>query len=1114
MNSPPRETVLGTVCRLRFQAADAGSHHPASGTRIPLAQRRRLSEFSGISLWLMLTFIFIGQNCLAQESKVDFASQIKPLLSDRCFLCHGPDAETREADLRLDSEIGIRAALSSDSSRHAVVPGDPGASELISRIESTDPDVRMPPPDSGLSLNAAEQQLLRRWVSEGAEWKGHWAFEPIVRPALPTVSNLDWCRHEIDRFIVARQEAEGFPQNGMATRERLIRRATFDLTGLPPTLEEIDAFLADESTNAFEKVVDRLLQSEHFGERMAANWLDVARYSDTYGYQVDRDRFVWPWRDWVIQAFNSNMPYDRFITEQLAGDLLPDATRDQRLATTFNRLHPQKVEGGSVPEEFRVEYVADRTQTVATAFLGLTFECARCHDHKYDPISQREYYQLFSFFNNIDEAGLYSYFTSSVPTPTLRLPTEQQEQQLKEASGRMEAAAAAVSDYRKQMSSPERRSELLERLRAEAVDRVKDPTALVTGQVAALDFDTGSFGANQLVDSPRGKAVQLTGDHGIDVKVGNFPRWQPFTVSTWISTPATFDRSVVFHRSRAWTDAGSRGYELLIEDGRLSAALIHFWPGNAIRVRAVRPLEIDRWTHVTMTWDGSGRAAGLRLWIDGAAAETEIIRDNLYKNITGGGGDTITIGERFRDKGFARGLVDDFRVFDRELTPLEVRQLFDPASLPSLLSALHETDAADAPLELIQYAVATLDPTYQQLLHELQAARQTYCGLQDQLQEIMVMAESTASRQAYVLTRGAYDAHGDPVLSEVPQVLPARTAEMPANRLGLARWLTSADHPLTARVAVNRFWQLLFGHGLVRTPEDFGSQGTAPTHPLLLDWLAADFQSHQWDVKRLLKQILMSSTYQQSSAWEPATAALSAGSSTAGSSTVAGSTPAVSTATDDPRRRDPENLLLSRAPVFRLTAEMLRDNALAISGLLQPQIGGPPVRPYELAASFKPSKPDTGAGLYRRSLYTYWKRTAPAPMMMTLDASARDVCRVRRERTASPLQTLVVMNAPQFVEASRALADRLIQQHGASDDLILMDMFRLLTSRRPTHHEQQIVKSLLSAQLEHFAQDSDAASRYLAVGQAEFQADDPQRLAAWTSVANALFAFDETMMKR
>ena len=1005
---------------------------------------------------------------MAGDSKIDFATQIKPLLSDRCFLCHGPDAESREADLRLDSKEGAFAALASDDTLHAIVAGEPDNSEMLARITSDDADLLMPPPDSGLALNEEERDLLQRWIKQGAEWQGHWAFEPIRSPDVPQVSNADWCQTPIDHFILARLEERGIPASEMAVKTRLIRRATFDLTGLPPTLQEIDDFLADDSPNAWEKVVDRLLASPRYGERMTSEWLDVARYSDTYGYQQDRDRYVWPWRDWVIRAFNGNLPYDQFIVEQLAGDLMPDATADQILATTFNRLHPQKVEGGSVPEEFRVEYVADRAQTMSTAFLGLTLECARCHDHKYDPISQREYYQFFSFFNNIDEAGLYSYFTNSVPTPTLRLPSAQQRERLKSAAAAQDQAERKLQAFLAS-APPEASGEVT-----------------LSGPIAHLTFEDNKLSGNTAVADRGGQVVKLTGDNGIDVGVGNFRRSQSFSVATWMKTPRHYPRCVVFHRSRAWTDAASRGYELLIEDGRLSAALIHFWPGNAIRVQATQQLPLNEWVHVAVTWDGSSKAAGLRLWLNGEPCETQIIRDNLYKNITGGGGDNIAIGQRFRDVGFAGGQIDDFQVYDRQLTGLELSQIVRGRSVETLVADL-QASAGDYPAALItDFRRRYASPEYRELADSVAAARKAYNDLQNGLQEIMVMQEQSAPRPAFVLNRGAYDAPGDRVTAETPVWLPAMPAEAPRNRMGLARWLVSDDHPLTARVAVNRYWQLLMGSGLVRTPEDFGSQGMVPTHPDLLDWLASDFRAHGWDLKRLMKQILMSATYRQSSQ-----------------------------CSEELLSADPDNLLWARSPVYRLTAESLRDNALFVCGLMTDTVGGAPARPYELAASFKPAKPDDGPGLYRRSLYTYWKRTAPAPVMMALDASKREVCRVQRERTASPLQALVVLNGPQFVEAGRSLAARLIQKHGADDQAILQEMFRLLTSRRPTDKDADILADLLRSQQAHFTAHPAAATEYLSVGKLQVDESlDPIRLAAWASLANTLFAFDECMMKR
>ena len=1007
--------------------------------------------------WIVLVSLSVPA-AAEPPASVDFDEQIKPILSDRCFACHGPDARNREAELRLDREA--------DAKNYAIVPGKPEESEVYRRISSSDPEERMPPASSKLSLKPEEVELIKRWIEQGARWQEHWAFAPPRKVQPPQGKNADWIRNEIDAFVLKRIEDAGLAPSERAERETLIRRVTFDFTGLPPTLEEIDAFLQEDSSNAYERLVDRLLQSERFGERLAADWLDVARYSDTYGYQVDRDRFVWPWRDWVIRAFNKNMPYDEFLTQQLAGDLLPDATDDAILATTFQRLHPQKVEGGSVPEEFRIEYVADRTQTFGTAFLGLTLECCKCHDHKYDPLSQKEFYQLSAFFDNIDEAGLYSFFTPAVPTPTLRLrdeATKKRQAELEKQIADAEARLKAITG--------EQRDEFSQWLKSQ-------PKPEIPGRIAHLDFEDHKDGANKSVPGRVGKAVKLNGDDGIGLDVGNFQRQEPFSIALWMNTPDVKERAVVFHRSRAWTDAGSRGYQLLIENGRLSASLIHFWPGNAIRIRTREAIPTNEWLHVTMTYDGSSRAEGLRIFINGQPVDCEIVRNQLDKEITGGGGDNITIGERFRDRGFTNGLVDEFQVFHRELTALEARQLSDRVSLAEAFAKPGD--------DLFAYYLATADREQEAKRDSLKKLREEYYKLQDAQQEIMVMRELDKPRQTYLLERGAYNARGEKVDAITPEFLPAFPKEAPRNRLGLARWLTHPEHPLTARVTVNRYWQMMMGQGLVRTPEDFGSQGEPPTHPDLLDWLARDFVEHGWDVKRLLKQIAMSATYQQTSA-----------------------------APKELVARDPENRLLARTSTFRLPAEMLRDNALAVSGLLVNRIGGPPTRPYEVEASFAPMPRDKGEGLYRRSVYTYWKRNAPAPAMMALDASTREVCRVRRERTSTPLQTFVLMNGPQFVEAARVLAERLVLKHGGQTPELLTDMFRTLTSRRPSERELLVIRKLFDKQMAYFQGDAQRMEAYLSAGDAPVNPNvDKLRLAAAASVANALMSFDEAMMKR
>lgn len=1018
-----------------------------------------------LSVLVLLCLSVWTANSTAAE-KISFNRDVRPILSDRCFLCHGPDNENREADLRLDVAEEAYKALDFGEASHVIKPGQPEQSEVFLRIIAENASTKMPPPETKIDLTNQEIETIRKWIEQGAEYEGHWSFVPPEKPTPPEVQESSWIGNEIDRFVLKQIELNRLTPNRTADKAKLLRRISFDLTGLPPTLEELDAFLEDTASDAYEKAVDRLLASPRFGERMASDWLDVARYSDTYGYQVDRDRYVWPWRDWVIQAFNKNMPYDQFVTEQLAGDLLPHATDDQILATTFNRLHPQKVEGGSTPEEFRIEYIADRTQTFGTAFLGLTFECCRCHDHKYDPLSQKEYYQLSSFFDNIDEAGLYSYFTPAVPTPTLLLTNDQQKQEIEKLKAAVRVQEAKLAELGK---SSQPGLELWKQ--GVAGNRVTP-----VGQVYSLDFEEVK-GRNQAVAGVIGNAVKLTGDDAIGTGVGNFKRSEPFSVSLWLNTPDVKERAVVFHRSRAWTDAASRGYQLLIEEGKLSASLIHFWPGNAIRVKTLNPIPIKEWQHVVITYDGSSRASGLRIFINGGEAETEIVRDHLTKQITGGGGDNIAIGERFRDKGFKNGLVDEFRVFDRELTAPEVLTL----------SRLDEIDTPQPyePEDLKAYFLTNISAGYQAELVALETAREKLNTYIDRLPEIMVMRELANKKPTYRLERGAYDARVELVSPAIPQSLSVPVGEL-KNRLDLARWLTSPKHPLTARVAVNRIWQMLFGQGLVRTPEDFGSQGALPTHPELLDWLAVDFIDHGWDQKRLIKQIVLSSTYRQSS-----------------------------DVSKEKLEIDPENRLLARASSYRMPAEMLRDNALAVSGLLVDKIGGAPVKPYEVEVSFKPSKRSQGEGLYRRSLYTYWKRTGPAPVMMTLDAAKRDVCRVKREQTSSPLQAFVMLNGPQFVEASRGVAQKILQEQKDNEPEQLEKLFRMLTSRLPTLAEAKILSDLYGAQQESFKANPDKAKQYLQVGDSIYDEKlNITKLAALTAVANALLNFDECVVKR
>lgn len=1049
-------------------------------TRLTAGGNWRLAGAGKVSVILCLVCLSIGEGRLrAQE--IEYHRDVRPILADKCFACHGPDSGTRAAGLRLDSPEGGYASLESDSARVAIRPGDPEQSEIILRMTSRDPDVRMPPPSSNLSLTPRQIDIIRRWIKQGAVYQPHWAFLSPRKQTLPIGPEDRWGRNEVDHFVLRKMKEHGLQPNPPASREHLIRRVSFDLTGLPPTLQEIDAFVADASPDAFERVVDRLLASPRFGERMASEWLDVARYSDSYGFQVDFGRFVWPWRDWVIRAFNQDLPYDQFMTEQLAGDLLPGATQDQILATTFCRLHPQEAEGGSIPEEYRVGYVSDRLQTFSTAFLGMTFECCKCHDHKYDPFSQREYFQLASFFDNIDEAGLYSYFTAAVPTPTLLLADTDARQQLTAQAAQIQQRERAL-----QQQAAGADAAFLTWLQG----KLEFPDTL-PGELAHLDFEEVKE-PHRSVPGVVGKGVELTGDDGLPLSLGNFHRYEPFSISLWMNTPDLQERAVVFHRSRAWTDAGSRGYELLLDEGHLNAALVHFDPGNSLRIRTKSLLPTNCWQHVVLTYDGSSRASGLNLFVNGQRAEVDVIRDVLTKEITGGGGDNITIGARFRDRGFARGQVDEFRVFSRELTLIEVAQLHDGRSLKEALARTNisppsnDVERLSQSEQLRDFFLRTSDENDRRLQQALTESRQQAAEFVETIPEIMVMREMPTERQTYLLTRGEYTLRADPVDSRTPAILPRFPESLPRNRLGLARWMSHPDHPLTARVAVNRYWQMVFGVGLVRTTEDLGNQGEWPSHPELLDWLARDFIEQGWGIKALLKKFVMSATYQQSAR-------------------VSG----------EKNRLDPENRWLSRSASERFPAEMLRDNALAVSGLLVNELGGAPAKPYEVEVAFKPMSRDKGAGLYRRSLYTYWNRTGPAPVMMTLDAAKRDVCQVRRERTLSPLQPLVLLNSPQFVEAARMLAERSLRTHPDNPDAALIDMFRQTTSCPPATPELRVIRNLYHQHVQDFSAHPEQAAALLSVGDASYDASlPPAQLAALAGVANLLLNSDECVFRR
>ncbi|TWT29564.1 Planctomycete cytochrome C [Posidoniimonas corsicana] len=1040
---------------------------------------------------LLAPLLTAGVACCAEPN---FNRDVRPILSDKCFFCHGPDEGSRQAGLRLD--IGADA-------RHAI-----GSGELVERVTSDDPFVMMPPPESKLALTDAEKQTLRQWVAAGGGYERHWAFEPVpaeVPP--PAVQQNEWPQSPIDRFVLSRLEEHGLSPTPQADHARWLRRATLDLTGLPPTPAEIEAFqqhAAGDPEAAQRDATRRLLASPDYGEHMAAAWLDAARYADSYGYQSDMLNTLWPYRDWVIRSYNQNLPYDQFLTWQLAGDLVPSPTPDQLLATAFNRLHRLNNEGGAVFEEWRIENVADRVHTFGTAALGLTLECCRCHDHKYDPIPMRDYYALSAFFNSIDESGLYDR-TAKVPAPSMLLPTAEQQSQLEAARQRVDAAQRDLQQTL--AGASERYSQWL----AEAEQQRAELST--PGLVTAIDFDepfddsqrdawrpstddrarTADLPRAEVADSPfprptnhdgPRRALRLDGDHGATILgVEPIDRWTPFSlVLTFRETARSPDRAVLAHYCRG-ADPGFSGWDLTIEDGHVASRLYRVWPGNAIGVRTVEPIPADQWNQVTATYDGSSQADGLKLYLNGQPLPTKIVRDAIHKraNVPQGPGGDLVVGQRFRSRGLAGGLIDDVRFYSRQLTDGEVHSLATGAP----------------PRPSLDYFTSAVDEASRAAAERLAEARQQLAMAEEPVQEVPVMRELPEPRPAHVLARGQYDSPTGPDTlvgrNTFSDMLPPFPADAPRDRLGLAQWLTAPDHPLTARVFVNRLWANFFGRGLVDTPDNFGLQGAQPTHPELLDWLARDFVDHGWDVKRLCEQIVLSATYRQSSA-----------------------------ATDKLLEADRENRLLARGPSHRLSAEQIRDLALAASGLLNPERGGPPVSPYQPggdlwreANAMSPAyKESVGESLYRRSVYSVWKRTAPLPNMLAFDAMSREVCTVSRSRTNTPLQALVLLNDTQFVEAARVLAEQVVDDH-AEDAGAVSAAFVRLTGREATDAERRLLLGLLSDELAYYQAHPDEAGKLVGVGAAESSGEtDAPRLAAMTTVCQAILNLDATVWKR
>lgn len=1012
----------------------------------------------------------------ASQADVDFSKDILPILSNNCFQCHGPDSAQRAAELRLDQEQAALAEL--PSGEFAVVKGKPEHSALVHRITSEDQDLKMPPIDSGKSLTEQDIALLRQWIAEGANWNEHWAYVTPKVPTLPAPVK-DWKQNNaIDLFIQSRLLQVGLSPERQADKTTLIRRLTLDLTGLPPTVAEVDAFLADNSAQAYERLVDRLLQSERYGEHMARSWLDAARFADTHGLHLDNERSIWPYRDWVIQSFNQNMPFDQFTVEQLAGDLLPEPSLNQRIATGFNRCNVTTSEGGSIDEEYYVRYAVDRVETTATVWMGLTAGCAACHDHKFDPLSQKEFYQLFSYFFSLTERAMDG--NAMLPPPSVKVPSEAQ---IAEKARLNSESAAANQEVKNILDNVEYTDPFTgsEFPKYEKLDNVWFDDELPEG---ASPQGNTPWEFVEAPDHPvfSGKNSTTRTGKPEDGITQHF-----FTGAK--DGPTIGEGDILFTYVYLDKDNPPESIQLQFNDGNWEhratwGADKCFLAGRDFegnRQKGALP-ETGKWVRLEVTAAEVGLKPGAKL--NGWAFTQFGGTVNWDK------AGTVGAPQLSQQQKSSLAIWEHYQTTVSNTAPDNIKKIFE-------VKASERTEAQVA--ELTKYYIENVNP---EVTAKLAQPRKSVADLKKALEDLekaipatLVMEDRKERRVAHILERGEYDKKGEAVESAVPAWLGTAPEGSPANRLGLAQWLVSPTHPLTSRVTVNRFWQHYFGTGLVKTSEDFGVQGEQPSHPQLLDWLALQFIESGWDVKAFQKLVVMSATYRQSSRVDA-----------------------------DKLRIDAQNRLLARGPRFRLDAEVIRDQVLSISGLLVGTIGGKSVKPYQPEGLWKPVgfggsntaifRQDSGDALFRRSMYTFWKRTSPPPSMAIFDAPDRETCQVRRARTNTPLQALVLLNDVQFVEAARRFAEKVLADGGDSVDSRIQFIYRSILARNPDPKELEIVSRLLEENRSEFKASPDAANQLLSLGESGRNEDfESTELAAWTMIVHLVFNLSETVTK-
>ncbi len=1047
--------------------------------------------------WLALPLLAgFAATAAAADKKLEYNRDIRPILAENCFACHGPDSAARKGRLRLD--------LRDDAlEREAFEPGKPDESKLVQRMLLPDSDkAKMPPVASHKVMKPGQIATLKAWIAQGAEYQAHWSFLAPKRPDIPAVKDAARVRSPIDNFILAKLEARGLTMAPEADKRTIARRLSLDLTGLPPDPADVEEFVKDQTPTAYEKLVDKFLASPQWGEHRGRYWLDAARFADTHGIHFDNYREMWSYRDWVINAFNKNQKFDQFTIDQIAGDLLPNATIDQKVATGFNRNNITTNEGGAIAEEYLVLYNRDRTETVNQVYMGLTAGCAVCHDHKFDPITQRDFYSMAAFFNNTTQGAM----DGNIPNtpPILNVPMEQDRARFaaigKEIAAANEAAAArrkaARADFDKWLATvkPE---EIAGRVSEDKLhlfakfNEGKDKAVKfkLDGKEQSASFDPAGYVWGNGKKGQKGLTILQSGP-AIELKdVGDFDTKQSFSVGAWVRLSKRNTAGAIV--AKLDTANGFRGWDLWVQSDRIGMHIVNKWNEDALKVVAKAPLKINADQHVFVTYDGSAKASGVKIYVDGVLQPVDVEADALKGTIKNAV--PFKIGQRNADGRVAGVSVHDLRIYGRALVNAEIGQLSKGTALADLLAKPADKRTPKEVDDVYDWWLVTNDKPYQDAEAATAKLKAEEVAIQSRGTIAHVWNEKPSMPEAFILNRGEYDRRKDKVGPATPKVLPAFPADYPKNRLGFAKWLLLPDHPLTGRVTVNRFWQELFGAGLVRTAGDFGITGELPSHPELLDWLALEFQSH-WDVKRFFKMMVMSSTYRQAAI-----------------------------ATPEKLEKDPANTWVSRGPRFRMDAEMVRDYALAASGLLVKKIGGKSVKPYQpdgvweavamIGSNTRDYKRDSGESLYRRSLYTFWKRAAPPASMEVMNAPNREYCVVKRERTNTPLQALLTLNDVQFVEAARVLAEHAMQS-GKTDAERIDFLAKRLLARSFTEKELPIVTESLTELKREFGAKPEEAKKLIAFG--ESKADpklEAAELAAWTMLANEVLNLDEVLNK-